>query len=240
MSRDHGLRQVTIELRPRVLGRLAADATLIGILLFGFGGTLAWWRAWVLVAVLLFVRMAGAVIVSRVNPDLARDRATLPLHRDQPLSDRLLVFAILATGFVALPVVAALDVQRWHVLRPPLPSVAALGLVLFVCGWTLKAFVLRENAFATSTVRVQRERQHAVVDSGVYRIARHPFYAGTLLVLIGMCLWLESYLATLLAAVPIVLVVTRLALEERFLRRSLPGYSEYTRRVKYRLVPGVW
>lgn len=139
-----------------------------------------------------------------------------------------------------MPVIAGVDVFRWHLLPPPTPPVTALGLVLFTIGWGIKALALRANAFATAVVRVQHERQHAVVDTGIYRIVRHPFYAGTPLVLVGLGLWLESYASALCAIVPTTFVVVRLELEERFLRRELPGYGDYAARVRYRLFPAIW
>ena len=223
-----------------VFVRLVADAALVAILLFVSAGTLSWWRAWVLLAVLLAVRTVSAVAVHRVNPALLQGRARLPAHGDQPRSDKLLLLAVLATGFMGLPVIAGFDVFRWHVLPRPAPLLANLGLVLFTLGWGIKALALRTNAFATTVLRLQRERRHAVVDTGVYGIVRHPFYAGTPLVLVGLGLWLESYTSALFAVVPITFLVVRLRLEERFLRRELPGYSEYAVRVPQRLLPGIW
>jgi protein-S-isoprenylcysteine O-methyltransferase Ste14 len=223
-----------------VMVRLVADATLVGILLFTSAGTLAWWRAWVLLAVLLLVRGPGAHAVYRVNPGLLRERARLPIHKEQPLADRLLVLGVLATGFLGLPAVAALDAFRWHVLPRPAPLVAGLGLVLFALGWSIKSLALRANAFAVTVVRLQSERAHAVADSGVYGVVRHPFYAADPLILVGLGLWLESYVAAMGAVVPVALMVIRLRLEERFLLRQLPGYAAYTERVRYRLLPGVW
>ena len=224
----------------RVLVRLIADAALIAGLLFGSAGTLDWWRAWVLLAVLLIVRTITAVAVYHVNPDLLRERARLPIHRDQPWLDKLLLLGVITTGFLALPAFAALDVFRWHLLPRPVPLLSILGLVLFALGWGIKGLALRANAFATVVVRVQRERHHAVVDTGIYGIVRHPFYAGTPLVLAGLGLWLESSAAALFAVVPTALMVMRLELEERFLRRELPGYGAYTTRVPYRLIPKIW
>ena len=224
----------------RVPVRLAADAALVAALLFVSAGTLSWRRAWVLLAVLLVVRTASAVAVYRVNPGLLQERAKLPIHRDQPWTDKVLLLAILIAGFMGLPVIAGLDVFRWHVLPRPAPLLADLGLVLFTLGWGIKGLALRTNAFATAVLRVQRERQHAVVDTGPYAIVRHPFYAGTSLVLVGMGLWLESYASAMFAVVPIAFVVMRIKLEEHFLRRALPGYGAYAVRVPYRLLPGVW
>ncbi len=223
-----------------VTARLVADAALVAVLLFLSAGTLEWWRAWVLLVVLLLVRIVGARAAYRVNPDLLRERARLPLHAAQPKTDRLLLLAVLATGFLGLPLVAGLDAFRWHVLPRPAPPLAFLGLVLFALGWSLKSLALRANTFATAVVRLQHERRHAVADAGVYGIVRHPFYAADPLILVGLGLWLESYLAALCAVIPVAFMVMRLRLEERFLRRELPGYDAYAARVPHRLIPGIW
>jgi protein-S-isoprenylcysteine O-methyltransferase Ste14 len=175
-----------------------------------------------------------------VHPALVKERAGLPVHADQPRADRLLLFAVLATGFLGLPAVAGLDAFRWRLLPAPPPPVAAAGLVLFALGWGLKSVALRANAFAAAVVRLQGERGHAVADAGVYAVVRHPFYAADPLIHVGLGLWLGSWAAALAAAVPVGLMVARLRLEERFLRRALPGYAEYAARVPHRLVPGVW
>jgi protein-S-isoprenylcysteine O-methyltransferase Ste14 len=185
----------------RVMIRLAADAVLVAVLLFLAAGTFAWWRAWVLLAVLFLVRTLGALAVHRVNPGLLRERAGLPMHEAQSWADRLLLLGVLATGFLGLPLIAGLDAFRWHALPRPSAPVAGMGLVLFALGWSVKSLALRANNFATSVVRLQSERAHAVADSGPYGIVRHPFYAADPLILVGLGLWLQSYVAVL-AAVP--------------------------------------
>src|SRR4051812_42535307 len=106
---------------PIIVIRLIADAALVGVLLFASAGTFAWWRAWVLLGVLLVVRMTTAIVVYRVNPALLRDRAKLPLRGDQPAIDKVLVLSVLATGFTGLPVIAGADVFRLHAL-PRVPD----------------------------------------------------------------------------------------------------------------------
>ena len=223
-----------------VLLRVVADTVIVGSVLFAAAGTLAWQRAWVLLAVLLSVRILCAIAVFRVNPILLRERATVLVHGGQPRADRIVLLAFMTTAFIGVPAVAALDIFRWHVLPGPSPSPAAVGLALFALGWIIKALALRENAFAVTVVRFQRERQHTVVDTGVYRIVRHPMYSGNPFVNVGLSLWLGSYTAVAFALVPLGLLMIRIALEERFLQRELPGYSQYIQRVPYRLVPGVW
>jgi len=225
---------------PGILLRLVADTLVVATALFAAAGTLAWWRAWVLLGALFGVRVASAVLVFRVHPALLRERAAVLVHQGQPWADRFLLLAHLTTSFVALPAVAALDVFRWHLLpTPPLPLSAA-GLALFASGWVLIALALRANAFAVTVVRLQEERRHAVADTGVYGIVRHPMYAGSPLVNVGSALWLGSYAAALFAVVPLGLLVARIVVEERVLRRELPGYGAYAARVPYRLLPGIW
>jgi protein-S-isoprenylcysteine O-methyltransferase Ste14 len=99
---------------------------------------------------------------------------------------------------------------------------------------------LRENAFAAPVVKYQKERQHRVIESGVYSVVRHPMYAGAVPLLVSIPLWLESYAAAMLASVPIGALVLRILVEEQFLRRALAGYDAYTERVRYRLIPLLW
>ena len=223
-----------------VLLRVVADAVVVAIVLFAAAGTTDWPRAWVLLGVLLVVRVLTAIAVFRVNPSLLRERATVLAHRGQPLADRVILLAYMTTAFIGVPVVAALDQFHWRVLPVRSSAVAAIGLLLFVVGWTITALALRENAFAVTVVRLQAERRHAVVDTGIYGVVRHPMYAGSPCVLVGLSLWLGSYVAALCAMIPLGLLAIRIGLEERLLTRELPGYPEYVRRVPYRVVPGIW
>jgi protein-S-isoprenylcysteine O-methyltransferase Ste14 len=224
----------------RVLTRVIADAVVVAIVLFVAAGTLAWQRAWVLLAVLLVVRAISAIAVFRVNPDLLRERATVLIHRHQPWTDRLILLAFMATAFVGVPAVAALDAFHWHMLPSPPIVLASVGLGLFALGWTIIGVALRANPFAVAVVRFQNERRHTVVDTGIYSVVRHPMYAGNPLVNVGLSLWLGSYVAVLFAAIPLGLLLVRIGLEERFLLRELPGYREYAARVPHRLLPGLW
>jgi protein-S-isoprenylcysteine O-methyltransferase Ste14 len=89
-------------------------------------------------------------------------------------------------------------------------------------------------------VRHQAERQQVVIDTGLYKIVRHPMYAGGVLLMIGMPLWLESNAASLFAVVPVGTLILRIQVEERFLKRELEGYNDYTSKVRYRLIPFLW
>jgi protein-S-isoprenylcysteine O-methyltransferase Ste14 len=208
-------------------------------LLFVPAGTLDWWRAWVFVAVMLVGSLASSIGILNVNQELFAERLKPPIQKGQSLADKILLPAMV-TAFVGVIVFIPLDVFRFHLLAKPNAIVSSLGLVLFVIGWWIAYLGMRENAFAAPVIKYQEGREHAVVDTGPYRLVRHPMYAGGILVFIGAPLWLESTAAALLALVPIVLVLLRVLVEENFLRRELPGYAAYAQRVRYRLIPFLW
>ena len=225
--------------RLRQYAGLLRHVLLFAIFLFAGAGTIHWRRGWVLLAVLLVARIVNSEAVARVNADLLTEREKLPIQRGQPLVDRALLLGFMA-AFAALVACSAADVWRWHLLPPPDRALTALGMVLFLAGWWIITLALRTNAFAVTVVRHQPERGHAVVDHGPYRLVRHPMYAGLVLQLLGIPLWLGSTAGMLFAALPIALLFTRIVIEERLLARSLASYDEYRARVRSRLIPGIW
>jgi protein-S-isoprenylcysteine O-methyltransferase Ste14 len=115
-----------------------------------------------------------------------------------------------------------------------------IGFVLISLGYAFAAWALAENRFFSSVVRIQTDRGHVVCDSGSYRIVRHPGYAGNMLALPGMVLALSSMWTLVPAAVALIIAVIRTSLEDRTLQDELPGYRDYARRVRYRLIPGIY
>lgn len=115
-----------------------------------------------------------------------------------------------------------------------------LGFVLIALGYSFVAWALVENRFFTSMVRIQTDRGHEVCDSGPYRIVRHPGYAGNILPLPGIVLALGSVWEIIQASVAMVIRVTRTVLEDRNLQEERPGYMDYARRVRFRLIPGIY
>ena len=215
------------------------NVAIFGILLFVPAGTLDWWRAWVFLGVVLVGAVASTVSLFRTSKELLAERFKPPMQKGQPLADKIVVLLVIA-GFVGEIAFIPLDVFRFQLMPKPGIVVSSLGLALFVAGWWIMTLALPENAFASLVVKHQEERGQKVIDSGVYRVVRHPMYAGAVPLLVGLPLWLESCAAALLASVPIARLVLRIIIEERFLKRELTGYNAYTERVRYRLVPFLW
>lgn len=220
----------------KLTAAILLQMAFLAALLFVPAGTWNWWPAWVVIGIMAAISVWSVLGLPR---DLLEERLKPPVQQGQPLADRVVVLSLLTAYYGAMAFIP-LDVFRLHLLPPPGPVVAFVGLILLVAGCGIVYCALKENAFAAPVVRHQEERHQRVIDTGVYHVVRHPMYAGALLLLGGMPLWLGSIAGVLVAGVPIALLVLRIGIEERFLRRELPGYEDYARRVRYRLVPFLW
>jgi protein-S-isoprenylcysteine O-methyltransferase Ste14 len=223
----------------RLIGGIAYVAAFYGLALFLPAGTTHWWRAWALLGLTVVSTTISTIYLSSTSPDVVKERWKPPIQRGQPFADKiiLILFILLYTGTI---VITPLDVFRWQLLPRPNAIVSSLGLVLYVTSWIIITRVLRENAFASAAVRYQEERHQRVIDTGLYAIVRHPMYAGAIPLVLGLPLWLESYAAALAGLLVCVVMSARITLEEKFLMRKLPGYEDYVRRVRWRLIPGIW
>ena len=138
-----------------------------------------------------------------------------------------------------LVIVAGLDHRySWSSLFPL--WLGLFGFILIFLGYAFAGWAFVENRFFSSVVRVQTDRGHVVCDSGPYRILRHPGYAGNVLALIGIVFALNSLWTLIPATVALLITLVRTGLEDRTLQEELPGYLDYARRVRYRLIPWVY
>jgi len=195
------------------------------------------WRAWLLLLVLFVVRLVANATIYRVAPQILVARARPPIQAGQPLLDRALLLAFMAT-FALLVSVASVDGLRLRLLGSVPMPISVAGLGLFAAGWGVAASAVLVNAFALTVIRAQEGQ--VVVTNGPYRFVRHPIYLGGMLVMVGESLWLGSNLALIAMFVPIAILVARIHFEERFLAATVQGYGDYAARVRYRLIPGLW
>jgi protein-S-isoprenylcysteine O-methyltransferase Ste14 len=213
---------------------IALEAAAMALLLFGGAGTMAWPAGWVFLAEFI----AGVVwlswMLARHDPALLAERMRPPVQRGQPLWDKIVL-----SGFIVAFAGWLLLMGRCHGSSVPLwlQVVGAAGVALSVWMWDR---VMRENTFLAPVVRIQNERGHRVVTTGPYRIVRHPLYAAVLIFFFATPLLLGSVYGLAGSLVLTAGIGIRTALEERELRRNLPGYTDYAARVRYRLVPYLW
>lgn len=217
-------------------GQVAVLFIFQAAILFLAAGRLDWVWAWVFLAIYLVSISINAVFLLRSSPDTVAERGQASEMRNW---DKVVGGGWSLVQFVALPLVAGLDHRfgwsgdigaGWHLAGA---VVFALGLALF--GWAMIT-----NAYFSTVVRIQNDRGQEVCRSGPYRIVRHPGYTGTVLQSIGTALLLGSWWAMIPAVTASGLMVLRAFLEDRLLQAELPGYQDFAREVRYRLIPGIW
>jgi protein-S-isoprenylcysteine O-methyltransferase Ste14 len=205
------------------------------VLLFGPAGTLNYWQAWVFIAVFLLCTMVPSMYLAVRHPDaLARRMHGGPTAETRPLQ-KIIITATFASVIV-LTVVSALD-HRFGWSHVPTPVVIT-GYVLVIAGLALAQTVVLQNNFAGASIQVEAEQP--LVSTGLYGVVRHPMYSGALIMIFGTPLALDSYWGLLIAALMVPVLVVRILDEEALLRTELAGYEEYTRTIRYRIVPYVW
>jgi protein-S-isoprenylcysteine O-methyltransferase Ste14 len=205
--------------------------------LFGAAGTLRWPAAW---AFLVLIFGSGLVItywLAKHDPALLGERMKPILQKDQPRWDRILL-PIVVVLWIGWLVLIGLDARYgWSAMPVWLQWVGAVGVALSMGAWFL---IFRENTFLAPVVKIQTERSHKVVSSGPYAIVRHPMYATALLLFAASTLMLGSWYGFAVAFALAAILIVRTVLEDRELKRGLPGYTDYAARVRYRLVPLIW
>lgn len=205
-------------------------------MLFLPAGTFAWRLGWLFLVVFLALTLAASLILWRLNPEIFDAR-----RRIQPGTkswDQLVASAVIVL-FAVVPIVAAFHTVRYG--GTVLPGWAiVLGYLLVVVGFATMAWAQAVNRFFEPGVRIQSERGHHVIDTGPYAHVRHPGYVSAFALLAGIALALGSSWALVPAALACAVLVLRTHWEDRTLQAELPGYADYARRVRYRLMPGVW
>ncbi|RDI55367.1 methyltransferase family protein [Nocardia mexicana] len=214
---------------------LAALLVGLGALAFLSAWTFEYWQAWVFLGVFGASGVLIMLYLIRYDRELLERRMSAGPTAETRTSQRI-IMSLASLGFFALLVVPGLDHRfGWSSVPGWLSVVAEVVIAL---GMLIVFFVFRENSFTSATIDVAEDQQ--VVSTGPYALVRHPMYTGSLLYQVAMPVALGSWwgLAVFVPLVPIML--WRISDEERLLSQSLPGYTEYARRTRYRLVPQVW
>jgi len=224
----------------KLIARYAVRETMslvgMGVALFWSAGRLDWWPAWASLAVMLAWLTATAIIIFRLNPALLAERMG-PRKGAKPWDTAI----VSSVGLVQLVryIVAGLD-QRygWTGGFPLAAQIAALTMC--VLGYALFVWATVSNAFFSEIVRIQSEREHVVITGGPYHYVRHPAYCGAIVYELAVPILLASWWALIVSGLSTILLILRTALEDRTLQAELTGYADYARRVRYRLLPGLW
>ena len=210
---------------------------MVGLILFLAAGRLDWAAGWVYLAVFIAFDLATALVVLPRHPGLLAERSQV--QEGTKKWDQVLVR--LTAGYLPIIswIVAGLN-TRWNWSPEVSFLVQVVALLVTVAGYGLVVWAMGANAYFSTTVRLQTDRDQRVITSGPYAVVRHPGYVGAILFTAAAPLLLGSVWALVPALTAGVLYVARTALEDRTLQEELPGYRAYAARVRYRLLPGVW
>ncbi|HZH18263.1 MAG TPA: isoprenylcysteine carboxylmethyltransferase family protein [Archangium sp.] len=208
----------------------------MGALLFVSAGRLDWKAGWIFAGLIVFSLAANAYGTRVLNPVLNQER--WKEREDTKPFDKRITHTYLAM-LLTMTVVAGLDNGRYGWSELPAWCMP-VGVLLHVLGQLPILWSFAANPHLESTVRVQKDRDHKVISTGPYRFVRHPMYLGLLMMLVAWPLVFGSLWAYVPALIAMAAFILRTALEDRTLQRELPGYTEYTQRTRYRLVPGLW
>lgn len=206
-------------------------------LLFSFAGSWSWWNGWALSAVYILWTLGTVIFILPVNPEMLAERSRP--NKDMKTWDKILL-TLMGIFMMVLYVIPALDFRLGWSDDLPL-WLQITGLVVAVVGYDIiLVWSMVVNAFFVATVRIQSDREQQVVTSGPYAYVRHPGYFGTILMNLAVPFMLNSLWALMPAVGVAVVLIVRTRLEDETLQAELPGYREYTQKVRYRLLPGIW
>ncbi|HNZ27613.1 MAG TPA: isoprenylcysteine carboxylmethyltransferase family protein [Spirochaetota bacterium] len=223
---------MTKELFIQAILKFTLGVILVGLLIFGSAGTIAFWNGRLFMGILFIPMLIAGIILMVKNPTLLKKRLNAKeTQREQSMVVKLgaLMFAV---GFI----VAGLNFRfKWRILPA---SVSIISAIAFLLAYLLYAEALRENAYLSRTVEIQENQK--TIDTGLYGIVRHPMYSATILLFLSTPLVLGSLLSFAIFLIYPFLIAKRIKNEETLLENELEGYREYQKKVKYKLIPFVW
>ena len=222
-----------------IILRFIFTMILMSVFLFLAAGTVRWWEGWVYMIISVAMLVGSRYILIKKYPEVAAERMAAGKKEDTKAWDKVLVPLVGIYLPMAVWVVAGLE-KRFGVRAGLSLWVQILAFALAVAGSMFSNWAMFHNKFFSSHVRIQKDRGHEVVKDGPYAIVRHPGYAGGFVHFIATPLAFNALWTWIPSVILIGLYVVRIIKEEEALTAELPGYAEYKKEVRYRLMPGIW
>ena len=205
---------------------------IVGGLLFISANSFNYWNGWLFMGLLFIPMFIAGIILMIKNPELLRKR----LNAKEQENEQKWVLLFSGLMFIAGFIIAGLNYRYKWIEMPN--AVTIISSILFIIAYILYAEVLRENTYLSRTIEVQENQK--VIDTGLYGIVRHPMYAVTILLFLTMPLVLGSIISFIIFLIYPIIIGKRIKNEEKVLEKDLKGYTEYKKKVKYKVIPFVW
>ncbi|HEY3295933.1 MAG TPA: isoprenylcysteine carboxylmethyltransferase family protein [bacterium] len=226
-------------LTPFRLLYLCFNAIFFPGLILGLGGDLHWTEGWIFTAWFVCTVFGSAFYLNRRDPALLAERFKRPGSGGQKGWDKVFM-ALLMSMVVFWFIVMPLDARRFHWTASFPLAWKVTGLLLLLCAVYIIMRTMFDNSFASPLVRIQRERDHHIITTGIYGVVRHPMYLGGLMYFFGAPLLLGSKYGLLIGLLLSLMFVARIFGEEKTLLTQFPDYADYRQKVRHRLIPFVW
>lgn len=195
-------------------------------------------RPWIFFGASFIHYSISTAVQYKLNPELLVQRLKRK-RKGSKLWDEILMRVNNLIVLIAVPAVAGLDIGRFQSPGLDVPF-AAVGFVLFIISTILLNWAMVVNPHFEPTVRIQKDRDHKVITSGPYKMVRHPGYLAGILFTLSIPLIIGSVFTLFPSGIYSILMIIRTSLEDKTLHKELDGYSEYAKRVRYRLFPEIW
>ena len=223
---------MTIKLFFEAIIKFFLGVILVGLFIFIPAGTINYLNGIIFMIVLFVPMFIAGILMMIFNPKLLASR----LNAKEKQKEQGIVIKLSGLMFIAGFVIAGLD-YRFNWFELPL-IVTYIAAIIFIIGYIIFAEVLRENTYLSRTIKVDKDQQ--LIDKGLYGLIRHPMYFATILMFISMPLILGSIFSFIIFLMYIPLIAIRAVNEEKVLEKELNGYTEYKKKVKYRIIPFIW
>ena len=205
---------------------------IIGLLIFVPANTINYCNGWLFMGLLFIPMFIAGLFMMVKSPELLRKR----LNAKEKENEQKLVVKLSVLMFLVGFIIAGLNYRYSWIVLPNI--VVIISSIVFIISYILYAEVLRENAYLSRTIEVQENQK--VIDTGLYGVVRHPMYAVTILLFLSMPLVLGSIISFAIFLVYPFIIAKRIKNEEEVLEKELKGYSDYKKRVKYKMIPFIW
>ena len=205
---------------------------LVGGLLFIPAGTFNYVYAWVFIGILFIPMFIFGIILMFKNPKLLESR----LNAKEKENTQKIVVLLSGIMFISGFMIAGLNYKYKWIMMPNI--VVIISSIVFIIFYILYAEVLRENTYLSRTIEVKKNQK--VIDTGLYGIVRHPMYMVTIFLFLCIPLILNSLISLFIFLIYPIIIIIRINNEEKVLSKELNGYTEYKKKVKYRLIPFIW
>ena len=223
---------MTIKLFFEAIIKFLLGIILVGLFIFLPTGTINYLNGIIFMIVLFVPMFVAGILMMIFNPKLLVSR----LNAKEKQKEQSILIKLSGLMFIAGFIIAGLD-YRFSWFKLPI-EVTYIASIIFIIGYAIFAEVLRENTYLSRTIKVEKDQQ--LIDKGLYKIVRHPMYFATIIMFLSMPLILGSIFSFIVFLMYIPLIALRAANEEKVLEKELNGYTDYKKKVKYRIIPFIW